>query len=505
MTKLLDFDLTKDTLSKLDVRYNQISRFEQDGKIMSLLPKPNDRNHEAIEIQLPGRHGEIWTMMKVRFTNEDTFGRNTVAHRVGGKMPGQGCSGNHSSMSAGHTGSNHDKYGCSARLMWRPWNASGNGNLPADAFTLSLYASHLRKKSDNFFFRKNNMINPPNYQGGGTGPGELGDPDIWLAPVGEWITIITGMGVGKNHFYKAYTATESAPVPALRLSLTHGSGFRWMADEARQVIDSFVFQSLWGGSASEIEWQPTSQAGPLEYTDINVHTSNPISSGEAVTAPKPKEPTVLSIDSGLGGDYALSFDLSGDTGEETIVIEANDKDLAGAIRVESAESFIVSITNVDKINHLRLRFTNDGKTAGGVDKNLFFNSLVVSKDGVNSIINDDHPALYSNAGYDKDGPTEGPNSLVNHKGRMYRSGELRFQNALIDVGALVPTPVSPPPVPVQPIPDDSVPETPVTPTPGAETVPDQIKIKVKADVEYDLTQLDETIARLQELRRTLSS
>ena len=347
-------------------------------------------------------------------------------------MPGGGSSGRSKSMAAGHTGSNHDRYGCSARTMLRAWNLSGSGGDPADGVTIELYPSHLKRKSDRYAFRKTNPVNPTRYQGSGTGDGQIGDPNIWTMPIGEWVTVICGMGVGDNHFYRAYTSTETEPVPKLRLELTHAGGWRWMADEARQTLDSWMFQSLYGGSASESEWQPDSESGMLQYKGIRVFDSNPISQHQIDTARDVPSLEVLDLTeqrfgSGHGGNWTAEFELAGSTGTERVAIVLDDKKISEHMVSSELTKIIIDGLTGRIQTDLSLIFVNDGRTPDGQDRNVFFEKLTMTDydTGTTWIVDKTHPSLYSTAAW-KNGPAQGNNVSIKHMGKMYRSGKIEF-------------------------------------------------------------------------------
>lgn len=65
--------------------------------------------------------------------------------------------------------------------------------------------------------------------------------------------------------------------------------------------------------------------------------------------------------------------------------------------------------------------------------------------------------------------------------------------------------VIPAPIAVQPVPVDPQPETPEPAPAVPEDIPAPIEVDVKIGIKYDLTELDEAIARLQKIRDDLSS
>lgn len=281
MAKLLDFPHPSN-----DYRWTDLDRWSVSGRTMTLTTQPSDHNASGAELALPGRRNEMWLTYRVRFSEMAAFGRNQKAHSVGGKMPGLASSGPFGRMNGNYTGGNHDDQGFSGRLMWRGWNSRGQSWEPADGFGFGVYAYDYELATDpnqkygrQIMFRDDDQVRNPQRQSfdgenNGTSMGRIGDSGVWLAPVGEWITVTLGYRVGaseSDNWFEAWVSTENEPTPMLRLRLDNG--FRWMAPTARQEIDTFLFQSYWGGKGDI--WLPDRPA-QLSYANIEVHDSNPL-------------------------------------------------------------------------------------------------------------------------------------------------------------------------------------------------------------------------------------
>lgn len=287
MTQIFEFDSLTDTPTARWV--DLVKRWEDTGDHFRMFSQPNDHSASGAEFAIdPGE--ERWLQYDVWFAPDFDFGSDDRAHHVTGKMPGLGSRGVFSRMNGNHTGGTHSNGGFSGRIVWRGWNSQGDGNSPADGIALSLYAYHddgytrpqgQRYGRDYYFRKAGAEVNPAMYNySGGTGPGSIGDADVWLLPVGEWITVTVGYSVALGgQGFEAWTSTESDPTPVRRLRLDQSGDFRWLPPSARREVDTFLFQSYWGGGGSE--YHPTTMT-ELRYRRLTVHDSNPLEQAEPV-------------------------------------------------------------------------------------------------------------------------------------------------------------------------------------------------------------------------------
>ena len=367
MTRLFKFDLNTD----LQHRWRRLDGWRQVGDYMSFHSTPGSHSASGIEIPLPLGLQEAWLTYRIWFEPPRfPFGSDMMAWAVTGKMPGLGSRGNATSAAVGHTGRVHDDQGWSGRMNWRGHRRDGQSSLPADGTVLGLYAydlavarvpgsagRHIPLKND-----PASVVNP--VQGGvgsGTGPGNVGDRNGWFIPQGEWITLTMGYGVGDEHWFECWASTESQPNPIRRLRID-GPDFRWTAHDARQEIDTFLFQTHWGGGTPE--WQPTRRA-EIRFSNVEVHDSNPLILPQPpITTPEPvtvSEPTPT-------GPVAVSVMAKGTTGSEQLELWVN-----GNLEVEwvAMQDYTqVSAPNLFDvpIESLEVRFVNDGEEFGS-DRN----------------------------------------------------------------------------------------------------------------------------------------
>lgn len=295
---------TFDSLSDLSqARWNDMNGWVESTspQYFSFHSIPN--THSASGAEFPISPGpERWLQYDVWFAPGFDFGRNNKAHSIGGKMPGMGSRGPHSNMNGHYSGGNpHDTLGFSGRLMWRGHRKDGKSWEPADGIGLGVYAYDLEMALDpnqrygrQLMFRNDGQVpRRQSFDGdnNGTGLGRIGDTGVWLIPTGQKITITLGYGVGSNHFFEAWTSTETEPTPVRRMRLDSSIGFKWMADQARQEIDSFLMQTYWGGSTAD--WQPA-RATEIRYSGITVHDSIPANIQPApVVIPDLPDPPIL--------------------------------------------------------------------------------------------------------------------------------------------------------------------------------------------------------------------
>lgn len=263
-------------------RWKDMSKWSWSRSKLSYTTIPNHKNSSGIEVALPSGLTEAWLEYQVFFPDGFDFGRNEKAHSVGGKMPGLGCRGRHATVSGPHTGGNHDRYGWSARLMWRGINTKGRSWEPADEIGLELYAYDLEMALNNSirygrrlaFRRDGKVLNPPRHafdgDNNGTSLARIGDPGQLQIPTDQWITITLGHKVGDEAFFKAFVDVGDGAQLVLHLE---GDGFRWSDPNGRQEIDTLLFQSHWGGN-TEL-WMPNSRT-TFSYNDVSVYDSNPL-------------------------------------------------------------------------------------------------------------------------------------------------------------------------------------------------------------------------------------
>lgn len=440
-------------------RWTDLKKWTQVGDYMSFFSIPGDHSASGAEFDI-GDHTEAWLQYQVWFAPDFDFGANLSAHSVGGKMPGLASSGPFGKMNGNYTGGNHDDQGHSGRNMWRAHQSQGRSWEPGDGICMGLYAYDYElavrpdlKYGRNLMYRKPeaNEVNPVAWEdaeGGnnGTGPGQIGDPDVWIVPLGEWITVTVGHGVGaanSDNWYEAWVSTESRPEPwrALRLEGAT-SRFRWMAPNADQKIDTFLFQSYWGGKGDI--WLPTRQT-EFRYRGIEVHDSNPLVSPLDIPG-NPADPAPLPE-----GSVPITVSAHGSTGTERVELWVNGGIVQTATLSQKGVEGPGGVWHIAKepVQSLAFRFINDG-TSAGADRNAIIESVTIGNHTISSVA-----AVATRA----------------DDGKVYETAGHLWWNSILDFTAALPEPAPvPEPEPEPDPPSDPLPHLPPPPLTEADII-----------------------------------